>query len=112
MERPVPAYLVAFCRGVNDRRGLEAYWANVAPSFEGTGAKPLAAYTTFEQLEGPGPIEGVVIVEFPSTEIAKRWYASPAYQDVKRYRDGAAVFDLVLADGGSIPAAARMPHIR
>src|ERR1700722_9824278 len=108
----MPAYLIAFCRDVSDRSALEAYWANVAPSFEGTGAKPLVAYMPIEQLEGPGPIEGVVIVEFPSVEIAKRWYASPAYEAVRQMREGAAVFDLVLAEGGVVLGPARMPHIK
>jgi len=106
------AYLVSICRSVSDWEGLEAYWANVAPSFEGLGAKPLAAYTPFEQLEGSGSNLGMVIFEFPSMEIAKRWYESPAYRAVKQFRQGAAEFDLFLAEGGVVPAQARMPGIR
>jgi uncharacterized protein (DUF1330 family) len=80
------AYLISICKSVTDRRRLEDYWANVAPSFEGYGAKPFAAYTPFEVLEGGTGVKGIVLFEFPSVEIAKRWYTSSAYQDVKRRR--------------------------
>lgn len=105
----MPAYLISICRSVSDRRRLEEYWATVAPSFEGYGAKPLVAYTPFEVLEGGAGAKGVVLFEFPSVESARRWYTSPAYQDAKRRRDGAAEFELILVEGGWKPAAERMP---
>jgi uncharacterized protein (DUF1330 family) len=43
-------------------------------------------------------------------EEARRWYNSPAYQDIKKLREGAAEFDLILMDGGVVPAPVeRMP---
>jgi len=51
-----------------------------------------------------------VLFEFPSMEIAKSWYRSPAYQDVKRRREGAAEFELIVVDGGWKPASERMPE--
>jgi len=102
------AYLISICKSVTDRRRLEDYWANVAPSFEGYGGKPLVAYTPFEVLEGGAAVKGVVLFEFPSLEIAKRWYTSSAYQEVKQRRDGAAEFELILVDGGWKAAAERM----
>lgn len=84
----MPAYLIAICRSVSDRQGLEDYWANV------------------------GPVEGVVLIEFPSMDAAKAWYTSAAYQEVKRYRQGAAEFELIIVDGGRTPPSERMPHTR
>ena len=105
----MPAYLISLCRHVNDRKRLEDYWANVAPSFKGVLAKPLVAYTPFEILEGTG-VQGVVLFEFSSMDEARRWYRGAAYQSVKKLRDGAADFDLILVDGGVVSAAAeRMP---
>ena len=72
--------------------------------------KPLVAYTTFEILEGDEGVLGVVLFEFSSMEEARRWYASPAYQEVKKRREGAANFDLILVEGGFVPAAERMPE--
>ena len=106
----MPAYLISLCRDVTDRKRLEDYWTNVAPAFKGVEAKPLVAYTPFEMLEGDGVL-GVVLFEFSSMEEARRWYTSPAYQEVKRRREGAANFDLILVDGGVVPAAKRLPKL-
>lgn len=38
-----------------DRSELEIYWEKIVPTFEGFGAKPIAAYTHFEHLEGARP---------------------------------------------------------
>jgi uncharacterized protein (DUF1330 family) len=106
------AYHIAICRSVSDRRRLEDYWAHVAPSFEGFDAKPLVPYAPFEVLEGDANAKGIVLFEFPSIEVAKRWYFSDAYQEVTQRRLGAAEFELILVDGGWKPAAERMPDTR
>jgi len=107
----MPAYLIATCRGVTNPEGLKQYWARARATFEGFGAELLAAYSPFTLMEGEGPAEGVVIVRFPSFDAAKRWYESPAYQSAKRYREGAADFELVFVEGGIVPPEARMPHL-
>ena len=106
------AYLVSICRSVSDRARLEDYWAHAAATFDGFDAKPLAAYSPFELLEGDADAKGVVLFEFPSMDVAKRWYFSDAYQEVKQRRLGAAEFELILVDGGWKPAAERMPDTR
>ncbi|MGO9282417.1 MAG: DUF1330 domain-containing protein [Mycobacterium sp.] len=108
----MPAYLISICRSVSDRGRPEDYWAHVAPSFEGFDAKPLVAYAPFELLEGDANAKGIVLFEFPSMGVAKRWYESDAYQEVKQRRLGAAEFELILVDGGWKPAAERMPDTR
>ena len=108
----MPAYLISVCRKVTDRRRLEEYWANVAPAFKNVKAKPLVAYTPFEVLEGDSGVQGVVLFEFSSMQEARRWYNSAAYNEVKKLRDGAADFDLILVDSGVVSAAAeRMPGV-
>jgi uncharacterized protein (DUF1330 family) len=109
------AYLISICRSVSDRARLEDYWAHAAPTFEGFGGKPLVAYAPFEVLErveGETDAKGIVLFEFPSMDVAKRWYNSDAYQEVMRRRVGAAEFELILVDGGWVPAAERMPDTR
>lgn len=106
------AYLIATVRRVQDRKGLEEYWSRVGPTFEGTGAKPLAVYTQFKMMEGDGPVEGVVLVEFPNVETAQQWYSGPGYQIAKRYREGAADIELILVEGGAVTdPRQRMPQI-
>ncbi len=108
----MPAYVIAICRGVSDRRRLEQYWAHSRPTFAGFDVKLLAVYTQVRPLESRGPVEGVVMIEFPSMEDATRWYESPAYQEVRKYRIGAAEFEIVLVDGGLVEGKDRMPHIK
>ncbi len=105
----MPAYLISLCRAVSDRKRLEEYWSNVAPAFQGFEAKPLVAYAPFDILEGDESVLGVVLFEFPTIEEGRRWYTSSAYQEVKKRREGAANFDLILVEGGVVPAADRMP---
>ena len=108
----MPAYLISICKRVSNRQALEDYWANARPTFEGTNATPLVAYTQFEVFEGEGPVEGIVLFEFPSVDVARRWYHSEEYQEVKRKRDGAAEFHLILVDGGWVSGDDRMPKTR
>ena len=107
------AFLIATIKGVKDRAGLEQYWAKVGPSFEGSGAKPLAVYTPFRLVEGDGPIEGMVLFAFPDMAAATAWYESPAYQAARQYRLGAADIELVLLEGGIVTSPdERMPWIK
>jgi uncharacterized protein (DUF1330 family) len=106
------AYLISICRSVPDRDRLADYWAHVATSFEGFDARPLVAYAPFEVLEGDADAKGIVLFEFPSMEVARRWYFSDAYQEVKQRRVGAAEFELILVDGALTPAVDRMPDFR
>ncbi len=105
------AYLISICRGVSDRNRLEDYWAHAAPTFEGFDATPLVTYAPFEVLEGDATAKGVVLVQFPSMEVARRWYFSDAYQHVQQRRRGAAEFELILVDGELVPAVERLPDI-
>lgn len=92
--------VVAPIRRVQNRKALEAYWVHVGPTFEGTGANPLAVYTPFRQIEREGPVEAMAVIEFPDMETAERWYGGPCYQAVKKYREGAADIELIFVEGG------------
>lgn len=107
----MPAYMIALNRSVHDRQKLEAYWKAAGPTFEGRGAKFLSIYTPLAPLELMGPLEGVVLIEFPDVA-PKAWYESPAYQKAKQHRDGAADTEFFIIDGGLVPLADRLPHIK
>jgi uncharacterized protein (DUF1330 family) len=111
-ERKMPAYMIALNRSVHDRQKLEAYWKAAGPTFEGRGAKFLSIYTSLAPLELMGSLEGVVLIEFPDVAAAKAWYESPAYQEAKRHRDGAADTEFFIIDGGLVPLGERLPHIK
>ncbi len=87
----MPAYMIFIREQTLDRTELEAYWAKVAATLEGVPIKVLSAYGPHVTLEGPN-VEGVVIAEFPSTEAARKWYESPAYQEACMHRHRGAVY--------------------
>jgi len=103
----MPAYLVYLCQEVTDRRELEIYWSKIGPTLEGYGARNIVAYTPFEQLEGD-PVDGVAVVEFPSVEVAKAWYDSPAYVAIRPHRLRGARYIGLLTEGGALPPELRM----
>jgi uncharacterized protein (DUF1330 family) len=105
----MPAYFVYVCLEVMDRGELETYWEKIVPTLEGFGAKPIAAYTHFEHLEGPKP-EGAAVVEFPSMEKARAWYNSPAYGAIRHHRQHGAKYIGILMEGGALPPQLRMPQ--
>jgi hypothetical protein len=45
-------------------------------------------------------------------DTASRWYESAAYQEVKKYRDGAIDIELILVDGGTVDVEDRMPSTK
>lgn len=106
----MPAYMIALNRALHDRRKIEQYWKAAGPTFQGLGAKPLAVYTPLILLEMMGPLDGAVVIEFPDVETAKGWYESPAYQEAKQRRDGAADVEIFIIDGGAVLPEKRMPH--
>jgi uncharacterized protein (DUF1330 family) len=50
-------------------------------------------------LEGPEETRRLALVEFPSLELAKTFFASPEYQAAKAVRDGACEAEFVALDG-------------
>jgi uncharacterized protein (DUF1330 family) len=104
-------YFVYICQEVVDRSELETYWSKIGPTLEGYGARSVAAYTPFEQLEGDA-VDGAAVVEFPSMELAKGWYNSPPYRAIMHYRQQGARYIGLLMEGGLPPVELRMPHTK
>ena len=64
-------YIVFTRERTRDDSELETYSQNVGPTLAGHPVTVLAAYGRQEVLEGP-EVEGVVILEFPSFDEARR----------------------------------------
>lgn len=94
----MPTYVVFTRERTRDPAELEAYTPKAVASLEGHPIRILAAYGRQEVLEGP-PVEGVVIVEFPTFEAAKAWYDSPAYREAREYRFRGADYRAVIVEG-------------
>jgi uncharacterized protein (DUF1330 family) len=91
-------YIVFTKESTQDQNELNIYQSKVGETLEGHPVKLLAAYGPQQVLEGPAP-EGVVILEFPNTTAARKWYDGPAYQAVARHRFKGATYRAVLVEG-------------
>jgi uncharacterized protein (DUF1330 family) len=93
-----PAYVVFIKEATHDDAEMARYKAQVGASFVGREVIVRAAYGEQEVLEGP-PLEGVVILEFPSMEAARDWYRSPEYQAAAQHRFNGASYRAVMVAG-------------
>jgi uncharacterized protein (DUF1330 family) len=98
MEGSMPAYLISDV-SVRDPVGFEVYRTRAAASIQAFGGHYLVRGGEIRVLEGQRHPSALVIIEFPDTATAKRWYASPEYASALEVRDQALDRSLVLVDG-------------
>jgi len=67
----------------------ETYKPLAAAAVQQYGGKYIVRGGAASDLEGSRPYPRIVVIEFPSAEQAKKWYASPEYQKAKWAREGA-----------------------
>ncbi|TFV92932.1 DUF1330 domain-containing protein [Blastococcus sp. CT_GayMR20] len=91
-------YLINHLRvpGVPKPQNLE-YLERVEATFLPYGGRWLVLDGQVEVLEGAWP-GSAVLMEFPDMETARKWYASPGYQEIVGLRTGNAISDLILVD--------------
>ncbi len=94
----MPAYVVLIREKTTDAAELANY-ATAARAARGDHQiTPIAFYGAQQVLEGAAP-EGVAILQFPSSEAARAWYDSPAYQEALKHRMAGAECRVILVDG-------------
>jgi uncharacterized protein (DUF1330 family) len=79
------AYIVFTRERLRDKAEMDTYSGLARATLAGHTAKAHVVYNKCETLEG-APIEGAVIVEFPSMEAAKAWYDGDAYRAAREHR--------------------------
>ena len=84
---------------VHDSPGLEEYRRLVPATVARYGGRFLARGGAFQVLEGSWQPKRMVMLEFPSTEQARRWYDSEEYRSLKAMRFTASTASLVLVEG-------------
>ena len=80
-------------------QAYEAYKQPAAASIAQYGGRFLVRGGKHQVLEGAWHPTRLVVLEFPSVDAAKRWYASAEYGAVKPIRLAHAESDLVLVEG-------------
>lgn len=94
----MPAYLIANV-DVHDPARYDRYRQQVPATIEKFGGRYLARGGATHALEGTLPWKRVVIVEFPTADAAKAWWASEEYGPVKQVRLETASSDLLIVEG-------------
>ena len=92
------AYVVAEV-DVTDPEAIKDYQKDVPAVIEAFGGRYLARGGEIRPQEGNWEPTRLVIVEFPSLEIAEKFYNSEEYADLKALRIKASNSRLVLVDG-------------
>ena len=84
---------------VRDPEAYENYKSLVPASVEAYGGRFIARGGTTESLEGEWAPERIVVLEFPSLERARQWWASPEYSDAKAIRMRSARTRMIVTEG-------------
>ena len=92
------AYVIAHV-DVKDPVRYEDYKKMVLPTITAYDGRFLARGGTVESLEGDWRPTRLVIVEFPSAERARAWWASPEYAEAKALRQATSEGSLVILHG-------------
>lgn len=94
----MPCYFVGEV-DVRDPEGYSVYAKAAAPLIEQYGGKVLAKGGATFSFEGFEPAGRIVIVEFPSAEVARAFQSSPEYQAIIPIRHRTAVARAFVVDG-------------
>ena len=92
------AYVIADVE-ITDPVQYAAYIRIVPPTIARYGGRFLVRGGRTEALEGSWSPRRVVVLEFPSFEHARDWWASEEYSTPKALRQGASNGNLILVDG-------------
>lgn len=84
---------------VTDPELFEQYKQRAPATIEAFGGKYLARGGHAEALEGDWMPNRIVILEFESTETAKKWLDSPEYREARAMRQQAATSNTIVVDG-------------
>jgi uncharacterized protein (DUF1330 family) len=84
---------------VLDPVAIETYRATAARSIAQYGGRYLARGGAAEAAEGGPPPKSIVVVEFPSMERLREWYASPEYAEALKVRRTALDRRLIFIEG-------------
>ncbi len=86
---------------VTDQAGYDEYKKMVPSSLSAYGGKFVVRGGACETLEGAWQPSRMVVLEFPSSAQAKRWWESTEYRDAKALRQRTAKTAMILVEGAA-----------
>jgi len=84
---------------ITDPVNYAAYIRVVPPTIAAYGGRFLVRGGKTETLEGSWIPKRIVLLEFPSVELARAWWDSEEYRDPKTLRQSASITDMILVEG-------------
>jgi uncharacterized protein (DUF1330 family) len=84
---------------IQDQAAYAEYVKLVPPSVAAYGGRFVVRGGKTETLEGSWSPKRLVLVEFPSVEQAKNWWASEEYAEAKTLRQRSAKTEMIVAEG-------------
>jgi len=94
----MPAYVIANIH-VKDAEGYKEYMKLSGPSLEAHGGRFLVRAGDTTALEGNWETGRLIVLEFPDSTTARKWWNSPDYLKAREIRERTAIADLVLVEG-------------
>src|SRR6266481_2770933 len=94
----MPAYVISELE-VRDAAGIETYRTLAAKSIAQYGGRYLVRGGAASTTAGGAPPKKNVVVEFPSMERLREWYASPEYAEALKVRQTALDRRLIFIEG-------------
>ena len=94
----MPAYIIVEI-DIHDYEAYEGYKKLTLGTLENYKGKFIVRGGQTETLEGNWNPERIVVLEFPTKELAKQWWASEEYAPAKAIRQGAASTKMLLVEG-------------
>ena len=84
---------------VRDAAGFEAYRTIAAKAITQYGGRYLVRGGAANVAEGGPPPKTIIVVEFPTMERLREWYASPEYAEALKVRQTALDRRLIFVEG-------------
>lgn len=94
----MPAYVLVEIE-VTDPTTYEDYKKLTPATLAAYDGKFIVRGGATEQLEGEGPVNRIVVLQFPTTEQAKAWWNSPEYSEAKAIRQRASNTRMIVLEG-------------
>ena len=82
----MPGYFMGMVHGITDEAAFGAYQHVAEPIIKQYGGKTVFVSSGVEAGDGDWSPMGISLVEFESSDQARKWYNSPEYQAVIRQR--------------------------
>jgi uncharacterized protein (DUF1330 family) len=94
----MPAYIIAEIK-VTNPEGYDAYRPLAAASVARFGGRFVVRGGKADLIEGEPAPERVVVIEFPNSDAARRWYFSAEYQQALKIRLANSSGRVLLVEG-------------